>query len=53
MKLKLWIIWQVIIGEIVGMSNAPGKPLELQIETPYITPEEDDLYQAMNDLRPD
>ena len=32
MKIKLWIIWQLLRGEIVGMSNAPDKPLEILID---------------------
>lgn len=32
MKMKLWVIWQLLRGEIVGMSNAPDQPLEVLID---------------------
>ena len=35
MKLKLWLIWRILFGEIVGMSNAPNKPLEILVENNY------------------
>lgn len=35
MKMKLWVIWQLLRGEIVGMSNAPDKPLEILVENNY------------------
>ena len=35
MKLKLWIIWQILRGEITGMKTAPGKPLTIEVENNY------------------
>lgn len=35
MRMNLWIIWQIIKGEIAGMSNAPDKPLEIHVENNY------------------
>ncbi len=33
--MKLWVIWQLLRGKIVSMSNAPDKPLEIHVENNY------------------